>query len=557
MTVSSGFFNSVNHDRLYDAEQVSSIFDGIIEDGVYESIGEAFMVSPYADGNDTVIVGTGRAWFDHTWTLNDAQFSITLSPPNTLLGRIDTIVIDVDRRDSVRKNSIIVVSGTPSDSPTAPALLNEELHKQYPIADIRIDAGVSGVISASKITYRVGTPACPLVTGPLEALNITNYVAQMEATFEEWHDDVKTEWDTWYQGVKDVFDDLTEGKINLTTSVDDVTIEFTEQKLRVKDRGITQSKLSFELQSAIGILDPSTWGYDEYYEFIQTIPSTGQEETFVSTYVTQAVLQTWTYANVEQFYTALKSDTSKNTVYSRIPWGAYKLSGLRHLVEFFGSSHYSEAIGRTVSINLGQYGNHDFRIIGVNHDTLADGGTALLTLDCVDIVTVVTLGGWGELDSFAARLQYSESPLKAPMSALYSSFESDARSVMKQAKVLERYDNATVSDHDNDPLYAKSFNDYVWPLTRYEMDERLYNPFYPQGGVSLYDWWSANYNSGDARRNAGIKKYNGSPHIWMLRDNQSYDSWYVVDVDGDDVGAEVANLHIQTAQIGLSPVICC
>ena len=49
MTVSSGFFNSVNHDRLYDAEQVSSIFDGIIEDGVCESIGEAFMVKPYAD----------------------------------------------------------------------------------------------------------------------------------------------------------------------------------------------------------------------------------------------------------------------------------------------------------------------------------------------------------------------------------------------------------------------------------------------------------------------------------------------------------------------------
>ena len=68
MTITSGFFNSVNHDRLYDAEQVSSIFDGIIKDGVYESIGDAFMVTPNSDLNDSIIVGTGRAWFDHTWT---------------------------------------------------------------------------------------------------------------------------------------------------------------------------------------------------------------------------------------------------------------------------------------------------------------------------------------------------------------------------------------------------------------------------------------------------------------------------------------------------------
>ena len=554
MTVSSGFFNSVNHDRLYDAEQVSSIFDGIIEDGVYESIGEAFMVKPYADGNDTVIVGTGRAWFDHTWTLNDAQFSITLDPPNTLLGRIDTIVIDVDRRDSVRKNSIIVASGTPSDSPVAPALLNEELHKQYPIADIKVNPGVSGVISASNITYRVGTDACPLVTGPLEALNITNYVAQMEATFDEWHNDVKEEWDTWYQGVKDVFDDLTEGKINLTTSVDDVTIEFTEQKLRVKDRGITQSKLSFELQSAIGILDPSTWGYEEYYEFIQTIPSTSQEETFVNQYCTQDVLRTWTYGNVESFYTVLKSSTSKNTIYSRIPWDGYKLSGLRHLVEFFGSSHYSEAIGRTIPISLGSYGSHTFRIIGVNHDTLAEGGTALLTLECTDIITTTTLGSWGTLGTPQQQLLFSASPLKAPMSALYDSFEEDAKSVMKKAHILERYDNRNVSDRDNDPLFDNSYDDYVWPLSDWEMNDYRWGSAQPQGGISVYDWWSKNfhYESGFASR---IKRYNGTPTIWMLRDNQSRDSWYTIGTGGEL--DECANMQNFTFTIGLSPLICC
>ena len=42
MSVSSGFFNSLNGDRKYNAAQMSAIFDGLIIDGVFASIGTAF-----------------------------------------------------------------------------------------------------------------------------------------------------------------------------------------------------------------------------------------------------------------------------------------------------------------------------------------------------------------------------------------------------------------------------------------------------------------------------------------------------------------------------------
>lgn len=44
MSVSSGFFNSLNGDRKYNAAQMSAIFDGLIIDGVFASIGTAFAV---------------------------------------------------------------------------------------------------------------------------------------------------------------------------------------------------------------------------------------------------------------------------------------------------------------------------------------------------------------------------------------------------------------------------------------------------------------------------------------------------------------------------------
>lgn len=67
MSVTSGFFDSSGGDRKYNTEQMSSIFDGILKDGVYLSILNQFKVTPNVGMQITV--DTGRAWFDHTWTL--------------------------------------------------------------------------------------------------------------------------------------------------------------------------------------------------------------------------------------------------------------------------------------------------------------------------------------------------------------------------------------------------------------------------------------------------------------------------------------------------------
>ena len=57
MSVTYGFYNSLNGDRKYNAEQVSSLFDGLIIDGVFASVGMAFAVK--ATTGITVNVGIG------------------------------------------------------------------------------------------------------------------------------------------------------------------------------------------------------------------------------------------------------------------------------------------------------------------------------------------------------------------------------------------------------------------------------------------------------------------------------------------------------------------
>lgn len=183
MSITSGFFNSLGGDRRYNAEQLSSIFNGVINDGVFSNIGTAFAVTTRT-GN-TVNVGLGRAWFDSVWVLNDALAPITLPESELVLDRIDAIVFDINKTDAVRKGDIVVKQGTPSSSPSRPTMANEDRHKQYPIAYIKRPAGSTSITTAN-ITNVVGTSACPFITGILQVQSIDANIAQWQAQWESW-----------------------------------------------------------------------------------------------------------------------------------------------------------------------------------------------------------------------------------------------------------------------------------------------------------------------------------------------------------------------------------
>lgn len=261
MTVSSGFFNSVNHDRLYDAEQLSSIFDGVIVDGVYENVGEAFNVTAYPDAYNTVLVGTGRAWFNHTWTLNDSRFSITLDPPNEMLGRIDAIVIDVNKERDTRKNSIIYLRGDEATPDFPPALINTENHHQYPIAYITRHAEQNGPISQSDIEITVGTGACPIATGVLEAQNLENLMQQLDSEFR-----------IWWEGIKDLLDENT--ATNLQNQIDEINAKLDSDDALV---GLLEKPIAEAFISGDYGISVSSYSVNTPYAYQEVLPT----ETFL------------------------------------------------------------------------------------------------------------------------------------------------------------------------------------------------------------------------------------------------------------------------------------
>lgn len=188
MAVTYGFYDSLNHDRLYNAQQMSAIFDGIINDGVFMSVGNQFHT--VAGTGMQVIVKSGRAWFDSTWTLNDAEYPLSIDAADVLLTRIDAVVLEVNSEVATRANTIKVVKGTPTSTPAKPTLTNTATIHQHALAYVTVAKNTTAITN-SMIEIVVGKTETPYVTAILQTTDITDLFNQWEDYFQTWFDTVR------------------------------------------------------------------------------------------------------------------------------------------------------------------------------------------------------------------------------------------------------------------------------------------------------------------------------------------------------------------------------
>lgn len=179
MSLTYGFYNSLNHDRKYDARQISMLFDGLITDGVYRSIGSAFAVS--VNSGMILNVAEGRAWFDHTWTLNDTIMTVTLPEAHSVYTKIVAVIIRVDKANRV--NSIVCKEGTAGSEPKKPTMDKTANLSEYPLAYVTIDPGVTE-ISPGKIEQVIGSSECPFVTGVIQGVSIDTLIHNWKDEFD-------------------------------------------------------------------------------------------------------------------------------------------------------------------------------------------------------------------------------------------------------------------------------------------------------------------------------------------------------------------------------------
>lgn len=141
-----GYFDSVNHDRLYNTGDLNkSISLGISSEGIDRTFsGGAFKVA--ASSGMTLTVDAGRGYYNDSWFYSESAKQITLDQADSVYDRIDYVVIEASDEDVVRKCMIKTLTGTPSDNPalTPPTI---DTNTQLLLAEVYIYAGTTAIIN--------------------------------------------------------------------------------------------------------------------------------------------------------------------------------------------------------------------------------------------------------------------------------------------------------------------------------------------------------------------------------------------------------------------------
>lgn len=222
MAITYGFFNSVDGDRKYNAEEMSTYFDGLVSDGVFQTVGRKLAVTAATGMN--INIDTGRALIECHWLKNDSVLTITLDNSDVQNNRTDLIVIKLDYT-----NRSMAIEYVKNQS----AVRNTETVKYLTLAKITVPAGATVITQANIKDYR-GSASCPWVTGIIKQVDTSDLFAQYEKAYEEmvqqmigWWADRRNAFDTWFNSLTSTLNvnlNLVKQEFSYTTTEETGTI---------------------------------------------------------------------------------------------------------------------------------------------------------------------------------------------------------------------------------------------------------------------------------------------------------------------------------------------
>lgn len=151
MAERSFFFNSLNGDRQYQADDFVSYFKELVTNGVFKDSSE-LNLKVQAYSGMKVRVNKGAAIINGYRYLNDANLDLTIEASDNINPRIDLIVLRLDIVN--REITAVIKKGTPGSVPVKPTLITDSV-VEIALASVRVNAGAVSITTSNITDERV------------------------------------------------------------------------------------------------------------------------------------------------------------------------------------------------------------------------------------------------------------------------------------------------------------------------------------------------------------------------------------------------------------------
>lgn len=198
--VECGFFNSLNNDREYFAEDMNRPYKRVITNGVFATPAgtpstDLQVVSDTANEMN-IIVKAGQGLFGDKWFDNTSDIAIVVPSNTGVSPRRDSVIIQVDNRLNNRVGSIVYRTGTPSSNPQPPAIGTVTDVIEYRLANIYVAAGATAINTDAIVDLR-GSSECPWITSLIKQVDTSTLYDQWRAAYQRYYDEETQAFNEW------------------------------------------------------------------------------------------------------------------------------------------------------------------------------------------------------------------------------------------------------------------------------------------------------------------------------------------------------------------------
>lgn len=153
-----------------------------LSDGYIPGVDNELIVTESTPPAMSVVVSTGEGWIQGYHYINDAAKTVTIPDADPANPRIDRIVLRLDTTTNFQITAE-VLGGTPSGTPTAPALTQTSSIYEISLAQVAVGAGVTSIVNAN-ITDERDTAFCgkALAPGAADADDLTTHTGSTAET---------------------------------------------------------------------------------------------------------------------------------------------------------------------------------------------------------------------------------------------------------------------------------------------------------------------------------------------------------------------------------------